>query len=154
MYFPPGFPMQPARPDPPEPLASRTARSRLLVPAVALMCLSGLLIGVFAIDLVVVVPGMPLVGLEGVPPEAKAWMHPLLLGICIFGMAANVFNVVAAVQMLRVRTWGLALAGCIVATLPFVSSALCLLTLPFSVWAIVVLLKPEVRAAFRGDGRG
>jgi len=154
MYFPPGFPMQPARPEPPVPLAPRTARSRLIVPAVALLCLSGVLIGVFALDFFVVVPGTPIVGLEGVPPEMKARMHPLLLTMCIFGMLANLFNVVAAIQMLRVRSWGLALAGCIVAAVPLVSSVLCLLTLPFSVWAIVVLVKPEVRAAFRRDGRG
>jgi hypothetical protein len=151
MYLPPGFPMHPARPEPPEPLAPRTARSRLIVPAIALICLSGLLIGVFALDFVLVIPGTPVVGFEGVPPEAKAWMHPLLLAICVFGMLANVFNMVAAIQMLRVRTWGLALAGCIVAALPFVSSALCLITLPFSLWALVVLLKPEVRAAFRRE---
>jgi hypothetical protein len=150
MYLPPGFPMHPARP---EPLAPRTARSRLAVPAIALICSSSLLIAVFAFDFVLVLPGTPTVGFEGVPAEMKVWMHPLLVGICVFGMVANVFNLAAAIQMLRIRTWGLALAGCIVAALPIVSSALCLITLPFSIWAMVVLVKPEVRAAFRKGGR-
>jgi signal transduction histidine kinase len=153
MYLPPGFPMHLARPEPPEPLAPATARSRLVVPAIALICLSSLLIAVFAFDFVLVLPGTPTVGFESVTPEMRAWMHPLLLGICVFGMVANVFTLVAAIQMLRVRAWGLALAGCIVVALPIVSSALCLVTLPFSVWAMVVLLKPEVRAAFRKEGR-
>jgi hypothetical protein len=152
MYFPPGFPMDPARPEPAAPLAPRTARSRLVVPAVAIMCLSSLLIAVFTLDFFLVLPGTPVAGFEGLPPEAKAWMHPLLLGMCVFGVLANVFNLFAAIQMLRVRTWGVALVGCILVALPLVSSALCLLTLPFSIWAIVVLVKPEVRAAFRRQG--
>jgi hypothetical protein len=51
--------------------------------------------------------------------------------------------------MMRLRTWGLALAGCIVSAIPLSSSACCLLTLPFAIWAIVVLVKPEVKAAFQ-----
>jgi hypothetical protein len=44
---------------------------------------------------------------------------------------------------------GIALAGCIVAAIPLTSSACCLLTLPFSIWAIVQLVKPEIREAFK-----
>ena len=127
------------------------ARSRLIVPGIALACISGLLIAVFLLDLVLVASGMPIGGAVGVPPDMAEWVRPFTIAVCIFAALANVFNVIAAIQMVRVRSWGLALAGCIVAAIPNTSSACCLLTLPFSIWGIVQLVKPEVRAAFRQD---
>jgi hypothetical protein len=112
------------------------------VQGIALACISGLLILVFLLDLVLFASGMPIGTTTGVPPEMAGWVQP-------FAALANVFNVVAAIQMIRVRSWGLALAGCIVAAIPITSSACCLLTLPFSIWAIVQLVKPEIREAFR-----
>jgi hypothetical protein len=85
----------------------------------------------------------------GMTPEMQAWIRPFTIGVCVFAALANGFNVFAAIQMVRVRMWGLALAGCIVAAIPLTSSACCILTLPFSIWAIVMLVKPEIRAAFQ-----
>jgi hypothetical protein len=121
------------------------------VQGIALACISGLLILVFLLDLVLFASGMPIGTTTGVPPEMAGWVQPFTIAVCIFAALANVFNVVAAIQMIRVRSWGLALAGCIVAAIPITSSACCLLTLPFSIWAIVQLVKPEIRAAFKLD---
>jgi hypothetical protein len=146
MYAPPQ-----AQPQPPQSLTRDEARSKLIVPGIALACISGLLICVFLLDLVLIAGGMPLGETPGVPPDMAEWIRPFTIAVCIFAALANVFNVVAAIQMVRVRTWGLALAGCIVAAIPITSSACCLLTLPLSIWAIVMLVKPEIRAAFRQD---
>jgi hypothetical protein len=125
------------------------ARSRLMVPGIILAVLSGLLILVFLLDLLLFASGAP-PGFFGSGASAGMDLSPgFLMGVCVFGALANGFNLFAAIQMVRVRTWGLAFAGCIVVALPITSSACCILTLPFSIWAIVVLLKPEVRAAFR-----
>ena len=71
----------------------------------------------------------------------------LLVGVCIFAILVNGGILFAMIQMMRLRWWGLALAGCIVAGLPIASSGCCLLTLPFAIWAIVVL--SQVKASFR-----
>jgi hypothetical protein len=158
MYAPPAYP--PAYPPgPPGPaglagaLTRDEARSKLIVPGIALACISGLLIAVFLLDLVLFASGMPLgtTTAAGVPPDMAEWVRPFTIAVCIFAALANAFNVFAAIQMVRVRTWGLALAGCIVAAIPLTSSACCILTLPFSIWAIVMLVKPEIRAAFKQD---
>jgi predicted Zn finger-like uncharacterized protein len=51
-----------------------------------------------------------------------------------------------AIQMLRLQTYWLAMTGSIVALLP--CNLGCCLGLPFGIWAIVALLKPEVKDAF------
>jgi len=156
MYAPPAYPS--AGPPGPAglaglagPLTREQARSKLIVQGIALACISGLLICVFLLDLVLFASGMPIGATSGVPPEMQAWVQPFTIAVCIFAALANVFNVVAAIQMIRVRHWGIAFAGCIVAAIPITSSACCLLTLPFSIWGIVQLMKPEIRAAFRQD---
>jgi hypothetical protein len=155
MYAPPAYP--PAYPPtdpaaPPGALTREQVRSKLIVQGIALACISGLLILVFLLDLVLFSTGMPIgatAGSPGMTPEMQEWVRPFTIAVCIFAALANGFNVFAAIQMIRVRMWGLALAGCIVSAIPITSSACCLLTLPFSIWGIVVLVKPEVRAAFK-----
>jgi hypothetical protein len=144
-------PSPPVRLATPESLASEAARARLIVPGLALMCTSALLGALFLLEFIVVASGTVMEGFERVPPEVQKSMHPFLLAGCAFAALANVFNFVAAIQMVRLRTWGVALAGCIGAGLPLFSNVCCVLTLPFSLWAIVVLVKPEIRAAFRRD---
>jgi hypothetical protein len=122
-----------------------------MVPGIALACLSGILILIFLLDLVIFASGSNIGMAKGMTPNMQEMMHPLMIGVCIFGILANAFNVFAAIQMVRVRMWGVAFAGCIITAIPLTSSACCLLTLPFSIWGIVVLLKPEVRAAFKRE---
>src|SRR5580704_288608 len=150
MYAPPAYPPAPQpAPFPLAPLTREQARSKLIVQGIALACVSGLLIAVFLLDLVLFATGMPIGATSGVPPEMQEWIRPFTIAVCIFAALANVFNVFAAIQMIRVRHWGLALAGCIITAIPLTSSACCLLTLPFSIWGIVQLVKPEIRAAFK-----
>jgi hypothetical protein len=146
VYAPPAY----QAPQPLE-MSAEQARSKLIVPGIILACLSGLLVLVFLLDTLLFASGMPLTMPGGGAAGSPFGDLPpgFLIGVCLFASLANVFNLVAAIQMVRVRMWGLALAGCIVAAIPLTSSACCILTLPFSIWAIVVLVKPEVRAAFR-----
>ena len=147
MYAPPGAPAQQ-----PQTLTVEQARSQLLFPAIVLACLSGLLIFVFMFDLLLVAFGEPIRIPDGSGGTIEL-PRVFLIATCIWAMFANVFNLAAAIQMARVRMWGLAIAGCIIAAIPLTTSACCLLTLPFSIWGIVVLLKPEVREAFRSQAR-
>jgi hypothetical protein len=117
-----------------------------MVPGIALSIVSGLLILVFIADTFLFAGGgvaMP------ATPAGTAQLNPAVLyGAMAFCALANAAILFSMIQMLRLRMWGLAFAGCIVAALPIPSSACCLLTLPFAIWAIVILLDAKVKAAF------
>jgi predicted Zn finger-like uncharacterized protein len=50
------------------------------------------------------------------------------------------------IQMLRLRSFGMAMAGSIVAIIP--CNPCCLFGLPFGIWALIMLNYPEVKRAF------
>ncbi len=62
----------------------------------------------------------------------------LLSGTVLFG----------SIQMVRLRSYGLARAAAIISIIPCVGSC-CGLGIPFGIWALVVLMKPHVKAAFQ-----
>ena len=55
--------------------------------------------------------------------------------------------VFAATQMMKLSKYNLCLAGTVIAMVPCTSPCCCL-GLPIGIWALVVLLKPEVKQAF------
>jgi hypothetical protein len=69
------------------------------------------------------------------------------LVMSIAGLVLNGLMTFGALQMLRVRGYGLAVTAAVLAFLP--TTCCCVITLPFGIWALVVLMKPEVKAAFR-----
>lgn len=64
-----------------------------------------------------------------------AWL--VIDGLIVFG----------AVQMMRLRNFGLSMAASVLAVIPCISPCCCL-GIPFGIWALVVLNKPEVKASF------
>jgi len=69
--------------------------------------------------------------------------------VVVFGVVSALVGLgvlLGGLQMMRLRSRGLALTGAILAMVPV--SPFCLLGLPFGIWALVVLRKPEVKAAF------
>jgi len=89
-------------------------------------------------------------GLEDI--EGAEWLAPFMGGA--FGMAMNVISIViaafiiyAAMQMRQLKTWGMAVAASIVAIFPCTSPC-CIVGIPIGIWALVILFKPEVKAAF------
>src|SRR5207248_2361571 len=68
-------------------------------------------------------------------------------------LVLNVLVLLGGLRMRATRGYGLALAGSIAAIIPL--NSCCCVGLPVGIWALVVLLKPEVKAAFQaGTGRG
>jgi hypothetical protein len=57
------------------------------------------------------------------------------------------YSFAGAIQMLKLRSYPFALAAAILAVIPW--SAAWILGLPFGIWALVILAKPDVRAIFR-----
>jgi hypothetical protein len=85
----------------------------------------------------------------GVPTGARTQEERRLatLASAVLFAALNIFLIVASYKMLRMRSFGLALAGAMLA-LVNCGSACFLLSWPFGIWALRVLLQPKVKRAF------
>ncbi len=78
---------------------------------------------------------------------AKASSGPFAIVTNLVGLVASLLILLGGVQMLRKKSWGLALTGSIVAMLPVGSC--CCIGLPIGIWALVVLLNADVKNSFR-----
>jgi hypothetical protein len=67
-----------------------------------------------------------------------------------FGIAG--FIMYGAMQMMKLQNYNLVLAAAVVSALPC-TYCCCLANLALGIWAIVILMKPEVKAAFTGGGK-
>jgi len=59
------------------------------------------------------------------------------------------FILYAGLQMSRLRSRELCLVASVLAMIPCTTAICCLVGLPMGIWALIVLNRPEVRAAFR-----
>lgn len=134
------------------------AASKVKGPAIALIVVSTLNILSLLIGLVIQLIGgsMPMQIPPNAPPEAERIIEMIGGGlgvvIFLFGIAVSAFIIFASVKMMNLTSWGLALAGSIIAitcVMPWPCFCCLPLGVPFGIWAIVVLLKAEVKAAFR-----
>ena len=159
-------------PTPIEPGLERTAaRERVLLPGIFLLAISVLNVlwsfGLFGMGFVY----------SQVPPEAMekelekqqpgnmaqlkqmGWKVEDLLKLYTYTgyggggvvLVTSLLGVIGAIRMLMLRSYGLALFTAIVTAVPCVSpmACPCLLGMGVGVWAMVVLLNPDVRSAFR-----
>jgi hypothetical protein len=131
----------------------------LRVPALALL-VTGILVLILAIRALIVVTLREEEFLEQmsevqrlyasiglhVPMDRDMWRLGSLIGSCFIGVV-SVVTVFAAIQMLRLRMYWLAVTGSVVSMLNCAVPC-CLLTLPLSIWALVLLLRADVRDAF------
>ena len=85
-----------------------------------------------------------------VPPQVRALIENMrgpVAGVINLAVAlVNGFVLFGAIKMLRLQNFGLVMAAVIVAMLP--CQCCCLLGLPFGIWALMVLNKPEVKSRF------
>jgi hypothetical protein len=86
------------------------------------------------------------------PPEMRSWIQQSqqgsLNGLLNLAVAAiNGFVLLGAIKMLRLQSYGLCFAACIVAMLPCMNCC-CILGLPFGIWGLIVLNKTEVKSQF------
>ena len=80
--------------------------------------------------------------------SALAGSGAATVALTVVGLAIAVLVVVGGAQMLKVKSWGLALTAAILTMIPCFGPC-CGLFLPLGIWALVVLLKPEVKQALR-----
>lgn len=127
--------------------ARALAQSQVNGPAIALMIVSAgsALFYLFATAMVLFAGGITFV--QGAAPS-----DALGLGIgaamYAFWAVAAVVCFAGAVRMKALKSYDLAVTSAVLAILPCTTYVCCMLMTPFGVWALVVLLKPEVKSAF------
>lgn len=134
-----------------EPDANRAAIiDQLKGPAIGLMVTAGLGAAFQLLGLVMNLTGAGMGafagGNQGMPNMMSGGIGAVFN---VIGLAMSVVVFMGASKMKNAESYGLAMAAAIIAMVPCVSPC-CLLGLPLGIWALVVLLKPEVKAAFQG----
>lgn len=149
----PTGPETPAPPPPPPtpPTDPRETAARLVnAPAIALLvtaivgafiCLLGLLANLFGMGF----GGMPDFG--GDERLAMFLSGGIGTAVNLLGLLVAALVLFGAMRMRQLRSWGLAMTVSILAMIPCVSPC-CVLGLPIGIWALVILLRPEVKSAF------
>jgi hypothetical protein len=117
-------------------------------PAICLivLCSLWLLITVAALifNIVLLVAGP--MGLQD-PDEPRAQRVAGIIGAVLY-MVANGCTLYGSVRMLQLRNYAMAMTAGVLSVLPC-CSACWVLGIPFGIWALVVLNRPDVRQAFR-----
>ncbi len=122
-------------------LGSAAARERVRAPAIAMIVLASVCLGVLV--LVILIFGVALA--VGAEFEAKNTVQ-MFLGV--IQLIVSVLMLVGGINMLKLQNRGMAMAGAILGMIPAISPC-CLLGLPFGIWAISVLNDPQIQRAFR-----
>lgn len=136
--------------------ADARARALQLVtaPAIGLMVVAGLGIASTLFGLAVLIAGgavMP--ELPGLDPEFARIIRTVAFGpvgilIRVINLAIYVLILVGALRMQKLTGYGLVMTAAIIAMIPCFTGPCCLLGLPFGIWALVVMNKPEVKSQF------
>lgn len=82
--------------------------------------------------------------LQELPPTGHTAFDYIML---VVGLVVAGVIVFGAMQMQQLKSYPLAMAASILSMIPFLSPCCCV-GIPVGIWALVVLLKPEVKSAF------
>jgi len=124
------------------------------IPAMGLVVTGGLMVLGQVVGLFMNILGLGMSSMEDFsefPIEGMEKFAPFMTGTwaivsAFIGLAIGAFVLFGAMQMLKLKGYGLAITTCVVAMLP--CSCCCIVGLVFGIWGLVILLKPEVKAAF------
>lgn len=129
---------------------SSTPQQQVNGPAIGLQVTAGIsiLFQLFGLLLSLGLFGAGLAG--GGLPGADKGVAAMVMGgsmiLRILGIVISAVIFIGATKMKNLQSYGFAMAAAILALIP--CFACCLLGWPIGIWAIVVLVKPEVKAAF------
>ena len=140
---------QPAAATPPAGPAPVDPREAVKLPAIMLMVAAGIGAAFCVLMLLLNVLGSGLSFLASGGEEGAFSLLSGGLGILtnLVGLALAGFIVYGALQMKALKNYTLALVAAIVSMVPCLSPC-CFVGLPAGIWALVILFKPEVKAAF------
>jgi hypothetical protein len=139
---PTAFPLNPPAPD---------AASQVSGPAIGLIIVAVLNILSSGASVLMQLAGVNFIQMPMDQPGA-AWMPMFHGSIAIISgvltAALSVLILLGGLKMQKLESHGLAVTASVLALLPCTSPC-CILGLPIGIWALVVLLRPEVKNAFR-----
>jgi hypothetical protein len=134
----------------PGPDVRQRVKGKVMAPAIALLVvgLLGLAFSLFNVGFALTQqpnndPNVP----ELIRSLQEGAIGPLAAGIQGAFVLLNLLIVLGGIQMLRMRTWGFALAAAIMAMFDLTSGC-CIIGLPVGIWSAIILSAPDVRAAF------
>ena len=141
----------PTPPQPPQAMPSANASQQVAGPATGLLITAivgsffvfiGLLINLLGVSLGTMMA-------ESTEEQFAQWISGGLgVTTSVIALLVAGFLVYASLEMRKLSQWGLAVGASVVAMLPCFSPC-CLIGLPVGIWCLVVLTKPEIKAAFR-----
>jgi hypothetical protein len=129
-------------------------KGRVQIPAVGLIVTAGLdalfaLVFMFLGFLDISMIRTPWVMDELGPEAAEAFVSGgFIIIICIAGLFIDAIIAFGALKMMKLESYGFAVAAALLAVIPCLSSPCIVLGVPFGIWALFVLMDPEVRNAF------
>ncbi len=132
--------------------ARAVALQKVSGPAIGLMITAGLGLAMNGLSVVVhLLRSAPPPPPPGLPPNLEHVLEvmngPMGIVAGAFGLAMSGLVLFGALQMQKLSSRGLAMTAAILALVPCFSPC-CLVGLPIGIWALVVLLKPEVSSQF------
>lgn len=83
-----------------------------------------------------------------VKPVAELYQQPWIGASNWVGLVLSILALIGSINLLRGRNYGLALTGAIVTMVNPGGACCCFIGTAFGIWALVVMLKPEVQAIF------
>lgn len=136
---------------------------KLKIPAIIIMVIAGLtiLFSIFGIvsNLFLGGGGASNIANQIADPEARRIVEMMtgssgVMGIIwsIFNAGLNGFVIFGALKMMKGESYPMAMAAAIIYIIPCFS--MCCIGMPFGIWALVMLLNDEVKAAFAGGSPG
>lgn len=119
----------------------------LRIPAVALIVLSllWLAVGVYGVADTIINGPPPLP--EDIDPAVAAGQRAGFYFWFVCQLSLGTLTLVGAICLIRLKFYGLAMVGVLAGLVP-VCGPCFVLAIPFSVWALVVMLRSEVKALF------
>jgi hypothetical protein len=132
------------------------AEQKLRTPALAILVSAsiGAFVQLAAMGLILAGVELPSAQYQDAPPEwaeFAEWFESFFdassVALGIVSLAVAGFMIFGALKMMRLQSYGIALATTILALIPCLSPCCCL-TLPIGIWALVVMHAPDVRPAF------
>lgn len=136
---------------PPPPTGGPGAAQQIQGPAIGLL-VTAVVGGLWAVFSVLAnILGLGMAGLDSVTREYD-WAEYAFGGafgivFALIGLVVAAFLLWAALQMKELKNWTVSVVASILAMIPCISPC-CIIGLPIGIWALVVLMKPEVKTAF------
>jgi len=150
---PPSPPKQappPTTPTVPTPTSAPDASNQVSGPAIGLL-ITGIIGGIFSLASffsISIGTGLSTLWWEGFPDRyEELWEGAFGIGGSLVAVAVAAFIIYAALKMRELSQYGMALAASVLAMIPCMSPC-CIIGLPIGIWSLIVLSKPEIKAAF------